>query len=202
MIEEPAKKLDTIIEEEIPPPFKLTEENAIRFFFEYAKENPEKKVRITTDFGSFVVELYDKTPYHRANFIYLTKEGYFNNTYFHRVVKNFIIQGGNADTKETALKRASIGRYLLPPDTKKGYRHHRGTISMPSSDINNPHKLASPFEFFIVVTNPGSYHLDGDYTAFGRVIKGMNVVDKINSQPIDDGEWPLQNIKIKAEVVE
>jgi cyclophilin family peptidyl-prolyl cis-trans isomerase len=196
-----AKQQDTVIEEKEPEPFKLTEDNAISFFFEYGKENPENKVKITTEFGSFIIELYDKTPYHRANFIYLTKKGYYNNTYFHRVVKNFIIQGGNADTKETAQKRAAIGRYLLPPDTKKGYKHHRGTVSMPSSDINNPYKLASPYEFFIVTTKPGSYHLDGDYTAFGKVIKGMSVVDKINAQPTDDGEWPLKNIKMQVEIV-
>lgn len=196
------KQKDSIIEKEEPEPFKLTEDNAISFFYEYEKENQENKVRITTNHGSFIIELYDKTPYHRANFIYLTKQGYYDNTYFHRVVKNFIIQGGNADTRETARKRAEIGRYLLPPDTKKGYSHHRGTVSMPSSDINNPHKLASPYEFFIVVTKPGSYHLDGDYTAFGRVIQGMEVVDKINEQPTDDGEWPITNIKIQAEIVE
>ena len=78
-----------------------------------------------------------------------------------------------------------IGRYLLPPDTKKGYSHHRGIISVPSSEIDNPHKLASPYEFFIVVQKPGAYHLDGDYTAFGRVIKGMDIVDKINKEEID-----------------
>ncbi|MEJ2162492.1 MAG: peptidylprolyl isomerase, partial [Robiginitalea sp.] len=103
----------------------------------------------------------------------------------------------------TARKRKEIGRYLLPPDTRKGYKHHRGTISMPSSEINNPHMLASPFEFFIVVTKPGSYHLDGDYTAFGRVIEGMDVVDRINQVPIDDGDWPMQNVYIeKAEILE
>ena len=62
--------------------------------------------------------------------------------------------------------------------------------------------LASTYEFFIVVTKPGSYHLDGDYTPFGKVIDGMDVVDEINSQPIGQGDWPLQNIYIlKAEVV-
>ena len=62
--------------------------------------------------------------------------------------------------------------------------------------------LASPYEFFIVVTNPGSYHLDGSYTAFGKVIEGMDVVDEINQQPVDSGDWPSHNIYIlKAEVV-
>ncbi|MEM1260238.1 MAG: peptidylprolyl isomerase, partial [Bacteroidota bacterium] len=136
------------------------------------------------------------------NFIYLTKKGYFNNTQFHRVVPDFIIQGGNSDDKETSAKRKSIGRYLLPPDTRKGHQHHRGTISMPSSERDNPHKLASPFEFFIVVTKPGSYHLDGSYTPFGRVIEGMDVVDKINQVDIDQGEWPMRNVYIvNAEVL-
>ncbi len=183
-------------------PFILNEENSIPFFFEYAKKLKVNKVKITTDLGSFIVQLYDRTPYHKANFIYLTRKGYFNNTYFHRVVKNFIIQGGNTDFMETANKRSDIGRYLLPPDTKKGYKHHRGTISMPSSETRNPHKLASPFEFFIVTANPGSYHLDGDFTAFGKVIQGMDVVDKINAVKVDKGDWPLDNIRMKAEIVE
>ena len=182
--------------------FVLTEENAIDFFFEYQKGLKENKVRLTTSFGSFTIQLYDNVPYHKANFIYLTKMGYFDNTMFHRVVKDFIIQGGNADNKETAVKRKEIGRYLLPPDTRKGYKHHRGTISMPSSEIDNPHMLASPYEFFIVVTKPGSYHLDGSYTPFGKVIDGMEVVDEINIQPVDDGDWPSRNIYIlKAEVI-
>lgn len=182
--------------------FVLTEENAIDFFFNYNKTLKENTVKLTTNFGDITIELFDDVPYHKSNFIYLTKKGYFNNTFFHRIVKNFIIQGGNADNVETGRKRGEIGRYLLPPDTRKGHKHHRGTVSMPSSEIDNPHMLASPFEFFIVVTKPGSYHLDGDYTPFGKVIAGMNVVDKINSQPVGQGDWPIQNIYIlNAEVV-
>lgn len=183
--------------------FQLDEENAIPFFFDYQKGLKENKVKITTSLGSFTIQLYDNVPYHKANFIYLTRKGYFDHTQFHRVVKNFIIQGGNSDDVQTAEKRSEIGRYLLPPDTRKGYRHDRGTVSMPSSEIDNPHMLASPFEFFIVVTNPGSYHLDGDYTPFGKVIEGMEVVDKINQQPVGKGDWPFQNIYIeKAEVIQ
>jgi len=165
--------------------FKLNEENSIEFFFEYQKGLKENKVKLTTSMGSFTVQLYDNVPYHKANFIFLTRQGYFDGTQFHRVVKNFIIQGGNADDDITANKRRKLGRYLLPPDTRKGYKHHRGTISMPSSEINNPHKLASPYEFFIVVTKPGSYHLDGGFTPFGKVIQGMDVVDKINAVEVN-----------------
>ena len=68
---------------------------------------------------------------------------------------------------------------------------------MPSSEIENPHKLASPFEFFIVVKKTGAYHLDGKYTAFGKVTKGLNVVDKISNQPTDNREAPIKNILIK-----
>ena len=181
--------------------FVLTEENAIDFFFKYAKEVKETKARLTTNIGSFTIQLYDNVPYHKGNFIYLIKQGYFDNTQFHRIVRDFIIQGGNSDDKETAKKRRKIGRYLLPPDTRKGHKHHRGTISMPSSERDNPHKLASPYEFFIVVTQPGSYHLDGSYTPFGKVIEGMDVVDKINRVAVDQGDWPMQNVYIlKAEV--
>jgi cyclophilin family peptidyl-prolyl cis-trans isomerase len=191
-----------IIEKKAEEPFLLTEENVIDFFFDYEKTLKKNKVRLTTSMGSFTIELFDNVPYHRANFIYLTQKEYFNNTMFHRVVKGFIIQGGNSDNRETSKKRTRIGRYLLPPDANKGHKHHRGVISMPSGEIDNPHKLASPFEFFIVVTKPGSYHLDGSYTPFGRVIEGMNIVDKINNVPIDDGDWPMQNVYIlKAEVL-
>lgn len=183
--------------------FELTEDNAIDFFFNYEKNLKANKVKITTNLGSFVIELYENVPYHRANFIYLTRNHYFDTTQFHRVVKDFIIQGGNSDDRRTGKKRTEIGRYLLPPDTRKGHRHHRGTISMPSSERDNPHMLASPFEFFIVVTDPGSYHLDGEYTPFGRVVEGMDIVDKINNQPVGEGDWPMQNIYIeKAEVLE
>lgn len=197
-------QIDTtsIEEEEEEEPFQLTEENAIDFFFDYAKNLKKDKVKLTTTMGSFTIELFDNVPYHKANFIYLARKKYFDSTQFHRVVKDFIIQGGNSDDKKTAQKRVKIGRYLLPPDTQKGHKHHRGTISMPSSERDNPHKLASPYEFFIVVTKPGSYHLDGAYTPFGRVIEGMDVVDAINQVPVGDGDWPWKSIYIlKAEVL-
>lgn len=198
----PQTQIDTAMEEEEEEPFKLTEENAIDFFFDYEKNLKKDKVKITTTMGSFTIQLYDDVPYHKANFIYLARQKYFDSTQFHRVVKDFIIQGGNSDDRKIAQKRSEIGRYLLPPDAKKGHKHHRGTISMPSSERDNPHKLASPYEFFIVVTDPGSYHLDGSYTPFGRVVEGMDVVDAINNVPVGDGDWPWQNVYIlKAEVL-
>lgn len=196
--EEPKAKV--VEEREFP---KLNNKNAMDFFLEYEKHNKENKVRMTTDFGDIEILLFEKTKFHRANFIFLTKQKYFENTQFYRVIDNFIVQAGNSDNKATARKRSNIGRYLLPTDTKRGYKHDRGVISMPSSEIDNPHKLASPFEFFIVQQRGGAHFLDGDYTIFGRVTKGMDVVDKIAAVKTDEADWPLQNIFIrKVEIIE
>ena len=177
---------------QIKSEFILNDDNAIPFLFEYGKKNK----------GNIDIELFNNTPYHRANFIYLTSKKYFEGEFFHRVVKDFIIQGGNSDNISTSKKRRKIGRYLLPPDPKKGHKHHRGIISMPSSEIENPYKLASPYEFFIVKKKDGAYHLDKDYTAFGKVIKGMDVVDKISNLETDKREWPLDNVRFKVEIIQ
>jgi cyclophilin family peptidyl-prolyl cis-trans isomerase len=182
---------------------KLDTKTAMEFFLEYDKKHKENKVRITTDFGEIDILLYNETKFHRSNFIWLTKQKYFNGTQFYRVINNFIVQAGNSDDVITARKRAYIGKYLLPPDTKRGFKHNRGAISMPSSEIRNPHKLASPFEFFIVCQKGGAHFLDGDYTVFGHVIRGMDVVDKIASVETDDGDWPDKNIFIRnVEILE
>ena len=195
----PAKKAATTDnsqepEREFP---KLNSKSAMEFFLEYDKHHKENKVRITTDFGEIDILLYNETKFHRSNFIWLTKQGYFNDTQFYRVIDNFMIQAGNSDDVKTARKRSYIGKYLLPPDTKRGFKHDRGVISMPSSEIRNPHKLASPFEFFIVNQIGGAHFLDGDYTIFGHVTRGMHVVDKISEVDTDDGDWPDKNIFIR-----
>ncbi len=169
----------------------------MEFFLEYEKQNKENKVRIITDFGDIDILLYDETKFHRANFIFLTKQDYFSGTQFYRVINNFIIQGGSSDDRRVGRKRSNIGKYLLPTDTKRGFKHDRGVISMPSSEIENPHKLASPFEFFIVQQKGGAHFLDGDYTIFGKVINGMDVVDKIAAVKTDEADWPLQNVYIR-----
>lgn len=175
----------------------ITTENVLDFMIDYGKKNPETRVRIVTDFGNIDIQLYKETPYHRANFIMLAKRDYFAGTQFHRVVKDFVIQGGNSDGWNIAKKRRKIGKYLLPPDTKKGFKHDRGVISMPSGELDHVYKMASPFEFFIVQKKGGTHHLNKEYTAFGKVIAGMDVVDEIAQQETDKGEWPKKNIMIK-----
>jgi cyclophilin family peptidyl-prolyl cis-trans isomerase len=195
-------QIDTVVIHAREFPY-LTDKNAMDFLLEYGKENKENKIRINTYFGKIDILLYDKTPFHRANFIYLTKQGYFDDTQFYRVIDNFIIQGGNTDDNNVLGKRRKIGRYLLPTDTNHGLKHHRGAVSMPSRDVANPHKLASPYQFFIVQKHDGAYHLDGNYTIFGEVISGMKVVDEIAKQKTDNANWPLSNVYIKkVEILE
>ena len=183
--------------------FKLSDKNVMEFFLKYDKYNKENKVRIYTDFGNIDIQLFENTKFHRSNFIYLTKKNYFEGTQFYRVINNFVIQAGNSDNRRISIKRKKIGRYLLPNDLDKGYSHKRGMVSMPSSLIDNPYKMASPFEFFIVQKKDGAHHLDGNYTIFGKVIKGMDTVDRIASTPTDNLDWPIENIYInRVEIIQ
>ena len=177
--------------------FVLTEKNAMDFFLEYDKIHKENVIELDTDMGKIEITLFNETKFHRSNFLYLSKLNYFKSTQFYRVINNFIIQGGNSDNKKIWRKRKSIGKYLLPVDNNHGFKHSRGMVSMPSSTIENPHKLASPYEFFIVQSKSGAHFLDGDYTIFGKVTKGMDVVDKIAGVDTDDLDWPISNIFIK-----
>ena len=195
---------DQIIElkEEVKENITLTDENVIDFLFEFEKNNKENNVRIYTPFGEIEILLYNNTPYHRSNFIYLTKKKYFEGTQFYRVINDFVIQAGNSDNIKVSKKRRDIGKYLLPNDFNKGHTHKRGMVSMPSSSVDNPYKMASPFEFFIVQKKDGAHHLNGSYTIFGEVIDGMETVDIIANLPTDNRDWPLNNVYInKVEIV-
>lgn len=190
------------LKEEVKENIILTDENVIDFLFEYEKNNKENHVRIYTPFGEIEILLYNNTPYHRSNFIYLTKKKYFEGTQFYRVINDFVIQAGNSDNIKVSKKRRDIGKYLLPNDFNKGHTHKRGMVSMPSSTVDNPYKMASPFEFFIVQKKDGAHHLNGSYTIFGEVIDGMETVDIIANLPTDNRDWPLNNVYInKVEIV-
>lgn len=180
----------------------LVQEELIPFLTQFGKKNPENRIKISTSFGDIEVQLYKDTPLHRANFIYLTKRGYFNDTYFHRVAEGFVIQGGNSDNVETSNKRNAIGAYLIPSEFEAGHKHTRGAFSAAKYAEQNVSKASSPFEFFIVLNQNGAHHLDNDHTVFGRVIKGMDVVDSIAKQEVGEGEWPLLNIRMKIEIIE
>ncbi len=199
-------KVDTIAKITNPTvpdtlPLKLSNKNLHEFLINYGKENPETRVKIITKFGNIHIQLYNETPIHRANFIYLVKEKYFDETFFYRVAKDFVIQGGNSDRNQMAIKRFEIGDYTIPQEPVKGLKHHRGTVALSKQWVDNPSNRSTPYEFFIVVAKNGAYHLDGEHTIFGKVSKGMDVVDKIANVPVDTSEWPKENIFIKAEVI-
>ncbi len=174
----------------------------IDFFTTYGENNPETRVRIITRFGNIEVELYKDTPLHRANFIMLVKNGYFNTTQFHRVSPNFVVQGGNNDTQGTARNRSSFGSYLIPNEANPSHKHTRGAFSSAKYTEQNVSNATAPFEFFIVQPDRGAHHLDGAHTVFGHVTKGMSVVDEINKLEVDGSEWPLENVYMSIEIIE
>lgn len=181
----------------------ITNENVVAFLTEFGADNPETKAQIQTQHGEIEIELFTDTPLHRANFIYLVKNGYFNGTFFHRVVKNFIIQGGNSDDVSTVRKRNKLGKtYLLPAEIIPGRNHSYGTISGAKEYRENPDNRSMPYEFFIFLgPQTSTKHLNGSYTIFGKVTKGMDVVEKIANLPADEGDWPLQNVYIKGVIL-
>jgi len=180
----------------------VSQEELIPFLTEYGKNNPENKVVIYTSFGNIHVTLFNDTPLHRANFVRLAKSGYFGTTFFHRVLDNFVIQGGNSDNVSTQKVRAAVGDYLIPNEFSSTHQHNRGAFSAAKYSEQNISKASSPFEFFIVQGKRGAHHLDNDHTVFGNVTRGMNVVDKIAKVKTDQSEWPLRNVIIDSVTVQ
>ena len=175
----------------------------IPFLTEYGKKNQETRVRILTEYGDIEIELFKDTPLHRANFILLVKQNYFENTMIHRNSPGFVVQGGNSDGYETPKKRQHIGNYLIPNEASANHTHVRGAFSAAKYLEQNVSDASSPFEWFIVQPERGAHHLDGEHTVFGRVIKGMNVVDEINKVAVDENEWPIKNIYLeKVEIID
>ena len=178
----------------------LTQDNVIELLTEFGQQNSENKVAIKTRFGTIKIELFEETPLHRANFLYLIQQDYFKDTFFHRIVPNFIIQGGNSDLRSTPQKRKSIGpNYLIPAEINPNRKHTYGTISGAKEYRENPDKLSAPYEFFIFLgPDISGRHLNGNYTIFGRVTEGMEVVETIANLPADEGEWPKSNVYIEV----
>lgn len=180
---------------------KVSNKNAVSFLTEYGKNNPERFVRIETKFGDIEIELYNKTPLHRANFIHIVKRGFLDETCFYRVDKGFVIQGGNSDKFSMAKIKNRIGIFTIPHEFKKELKHNYGAVAMARIYKKNPEKRSSPFEFYIVMDPKGSSHLDQEHTVVGRVIKGMDVAKKINLLKTDKSEWPIEDIYMKASII-
>lgn len=192
-------------------------------------------VLIETDFGNITVRLYNETPRHRDNFLKLVNEGFYDGLLFHRVIKNFMIQGGDPKSKD-AQPGQMLGDgglpYTVPAEFVPTLFHKKGALAAARQGDNvNPNKESSSCQFYIVqgnVWNPnqlkmmeyqmqkhfsqeqidayttigGTPHLDGDYTVFGEVVEGLDVVDKIAAVQCGQFDRPVKDVKMKMKVIQ
>lgn len=200
----------------------ITRENVREVLTRYGSENPENEVIIETDYGTMHIRLYEETPLHRANFVKLIKEGHYEEGEFYRVFYQFMIQGGDFENQLD---------YMIPAEFNKKYIHKKGALSMARQDEDNPDLQSSSTEFFIVhggkyadyqvdeetrnlglnltpeqrsiyMTTGGYMSLDQQYTVFGEVVEGLEVIDKIASVKVYQEDKPLKKIPFKIRVVE
>jgi peptidyl-prolyl cis-trans isomerase B (cyclophilin B) len=155
---------------------------------------------IETKFGEIEIEfLPDKAPGHVKNFLDLARKGFYDGSTFHRVIPGFMIQGGDPNTKDTKASRAMHGTggpgYTIKAEFNDT-SHSRGVVSMARS--NDPNSAGS--QFFVCVAD--ARFLDRQYTAFGRVVRGMEAVDKIVGSARDPRDNPNDRIDMKVRVVE
>ncbi len=191
----------------------------------------ERMVLISTSFGDMKVKLYNATPKHRDNFIKLAGEGFFDSLLFHRVIPTFMIQGGDPLSKHAApgagLGSGDIG-YTIPAEFVDTIFHKKGSIC--AARTPNPEKASSGCQFYIVqgqvMTNEqvnqfeqqrniklsakhrqiittigGVPFLDHEYTVFGEVVEGLDVIDKIAAVKTAPGDRPLEDVRMKIKVI-
>ena len=151
--------------------------------------------QIKTPQGEVLVWLYNQTPKHKASFIELAKAGYWDSLTFNRVVPNFVIQGGCPDTPE-GFKDSTM---LLKPEFIPNLIHEYGTFA--AGRDGNPEMLSARCQFYIVQNKKGLARLDNKYTVYGKVIKGMDVVDVIANLPRNKEDAPLSPVKLDVNIV-
>ena len=169
-----------------------------KFTEEEIQTMAKKRAVIETKFGNIELKFFpDVAPNHVNNFIELAQKGFYDGTIFHRVIPGFMIQGGDPNSKDPDKSKHGTGGpgYTVKAEFNQK-PHKRGTLSMARS--SNPDSAGS--QFFICVAD--SSFLDGKYTVFGEVISGMEVVDKIVSQPRDRRDNPNERIEMKVKIVE
>ncbi len=157
--------------------------------------SPDKDqvVTLSTKFGDIKLVLFDDTPIHKENFLKLVESGAYDGTIFHRVIKGFMIQGGDLSTKENATKNLSDS--TMTAEIKANHLHRRGAVAAARMGDNvNPERRSSNSQFYIVEKDNGANHLDGQYTVFGQVISGFEVIDKVAEQRTSHGDRPVEQI--------
>ena len=166
----------------------------------WAELGEEPMLKIKTTDGTMTVRLYSETPLHRDNFLKLAQSGFYDGLLFHRIIKGFLIQGGDPFTKDST-KIAQFGSggpgYTIPAEIVAGKTHKKGALAAARrGDQVNPAKESSGSQFYIVQDADGCRHLDGEYTIFGEVVDGLNVIDKIASERTDMRDRPLNRVQI------
>lgn len=153
---------------------------------------------------TMIMVLYPNTPLHRANFLMLAQKGFYDGTTFHRVINGFMIQGGDPNSKDTNPHNDGQGGpgYTIQAEFNPANKHKKGAVAAARmGDQVNPAKESSGSQFYIVHSPYGANHLDGSYTVFGEVIKGLPVIDKIAKQPSNpQNNRPLYDVKMTVKV--
>ena len=168
----------------------------VSILFSCSNENRTYPIaQIRTPQGEILFWLYDETPHHKASFIKLANAGYWDSLTFNRVIKKFVAQGGCPDTPAGFVGSP----YLLEPEFVDSLKHVYGTVAAGRDD--NPGKISAGCQFYIVHNKNGLARLDGNYTVFGKVIKGMDVVDAIVSVPKDSADAPLTPVTLDVNII-
>ncbi len=154
-------------------------------------------VVIETTMGTITIQLFDdKAPKHSANFRKLAREGFYNGTTFHRVIPGFMIQGGDPNSKDNDRSNDGLGGPGYTIEAEIGVPHDRGVVAAArQGDAVNPERRSNGSQFYITVAP--AHFLDGQYTVFGKVVDGMDVVDKIVAVPRDQRDNPLTPVVMK-----
>ena len=157
-------------------------------------------VEILTPKGSIWLYLYDATPQHKANFLKLAKEGYFDGTTFHRVIKDFMIQGGDPNSKDDNPSNDGAGgpEYRIPAEINDSIKHILGAVGAARDD--NPEKSSSGSQFYVVNKAGGTPFLDKNYTVFGETIYGIGVVESIALVPKNGQDRPNTNVPMQVRI--
>lgn len=162
---------------------------------------PEKQyelIEMQTPYGNMYIWLYEQTPLHRANFLKLAKEGFYDSLIFHRVIPGFMIQGGDPSGNGTGGPG-----YTIDAEIKDSIRHKRGSIAAARlGDQQNPERKSSGSQFYIAVSTDGTAHLNGAYTVFGEVLQGIEAADSIVRQPRNlSTNKPLKDVHMRVKVI-
>ncbi len=144
-------------------------------------------IKMQTNQGDIYLWLYDETPIHRDNFKKLANNSFYDGLIFHRVINDFMIQGG-----DPAGTGSGGPGYTLAAEIKSNLKHKYGAVG--AARDNNPEKRSNGSQFYIVENSAGTPHLDGDYTVFGETIKGLDVVSKIASVPTNSSDKPITDV--------